>query len=192
MAIGLQNTDNTEAPSSDYPYGRVKDNPGNQTGTPANRKTLGDFHQFFARLLDQAGIAPNGLPDNDYSGFQYYEALFDVLMGGQKTKEFEIGPWDMQNSVTVAINHGLDLNKIRSVSVIVRNDDNTQNFDFLNRDVANADIFVMRAGAVNIITATQVELIRDASGNVNGFDNSNFNNTAGAYNRGWITIRYVD
>lgn len=79
MAIGIQNTDNVDAPDSDYPYGKVRDNDGTGNGTPANTKTLGDFHQYFARLLDIAGISPNGLPDNDYSGFQYFEALLKVI-----------------------------------------------------------------------------------------------------------------
>ena len=34
-----------------------------------------DIHQFFAKLMDYAGVTPNGLPDNDYSGFQLMEAL---------------------------------------------------------------------------------------------------------------------
>lgn len=79
MAIGLQNTDNIDAPGGNYPYGRVKDNDGTGNGTPANRKTLGDFHQYFARLMALAGITPNGLPENSADGFQYVTALLDVI-----------------------------------------------------------------------------------------------------------------
>jgi len=75
MARLIQHLQNTDAPSSDYPYGRVRDNTGSGNGTPANEKALGDIHQFFAKLMDEAGISANGLPDNDYSGFQLYEAL---------------------------------------------------------------------------------------------------------------------
>lgn len=59
----------------DFIYGRIKDNPGDNTGTPMNEDSFGDIFQFFARLMDQAGITPNGLPDCDYSGFQFFEAF---------------------------------------------------------------------------------------------------------------------
>lgn len=75
MAIGLQNTDNVDAPGGNYPYGKVRDNDGSGNGTPANTKTLGDFHQFFARLNALASVVPNGLPENSLNGFQYNQAL---------------------------------------------------------------------------------------------------------------------
>lgn len=76
MAIGLQNTQNVTPPDDDFPNGQVQDNNGTGNGTPANTRTLGDFHQFFAKLMRLATINPNNLPDSEYSGFQYVEALF--------------------------------------------------------------------------------------------------------------------
>lgn len=81
----LANKTNVEPPDSDYPYGRIKDNPGNNTGTPINEQVYGDFHQFFERMMaKQLGsplgdIVPNELPDSDYSGFQLFEALENVI-----------------------------------------------------------------------------------------------------------------
>lgn len=88
----LANKTNVEAPDSDYPYGRIKDNPGNNTGTPINEQVYGDIHQFFEKLMDEAGITPNELPENDYSGFQLYEALLEVTRArlGVDTIQFVI------------------------------------------------------------------------------------------------------
>lgn len=75
----LQNFPNAIPPDSDYPYGDIKDNPGNGTGTPINRETNADLHQFLARMADKAGITLNDLPDNDYTGFQFFEALEGII-----------------------------------------------------------------------------------------------------------------
>lgn len=66
---------NTIPADDDFPSGRSKDNPGNNTGTPMNEYTMGDTQQFFAKLFREAGITSNGLPDGPYGVFQYYEAF---------------------------------------------------------------------------------------------------------------------
>lgn len=71
----LANKTNVAPPDDDYPFGRIKDNPGNNTGTPINEEVYGDFHQFFEKLMAEGLVTPNDLPDNDYSGFQLYEAF---------------------------------------------------------------------------------------------------------------------
>jgi hypothetical protein len=76
--IKLENKQNVLAPNSTYPYGNIKDNPGDGTGTPVNTAVYADLHQFFASLAALAQgtgyFTPNGLPDNDVNGFQYLEA----------------------------------------------------------------------------------------------------------------------
>lgn len=71
----LQNKDFVEAPDSDYPYGRIRDKAPALRGTPVNENTYGDFHQFFEKMMDVAGVTANELPENAYSGFQMIEAL---------------------------------------------------------------------------------------------------------------------
>lgn len=181
MAIGIENTDNTDLPDSDYPYGKVRDNPGDGSGTPANTKTLGDFHQFFARLLDKAGIVANGLPDNDYSGFQYFEALLE-LMGG-KTKIIEIGDWDMDADSTKIVPHGIaDYTKIRSVRGVFKNDADTVLITIPYVSNTLNDMV-----GVNSITASDINLIRTNAGQ---FDSTNYNSTG--FNRGFLIIQYID
>ena len=66
---------NTEAPDADFPGGRLKNTVGANAGTRVNESMVGDWSQFFYKLMNEAGITPNGLPDSEYSGFQLYQAL---------------------------------------------------------------------------------------------------------------------
>jgi len=75
----LRNKTNVVPPDSDYTFGRIKDNPGDFTGTPVNELLYGDMHQFFEKLMLDSGLAANGLPENAYSGFQLNQALQAVI-----------------------------------------------------------------------------------------------------------------
>lgn len=66
---------NVDLADSDYPFGKIRDRAGATNGTPVNTEVYGDFHQFFEKLMSVAGIAANELPDNDYNGFQLFQAL---------------------------------------------------------------------------------------------------------------------
>jgi hypothetical protein len=79
MARSLENKTNVEAPDSDYPYGRIRDKTSLIPGTPFNEQVYGDIHQFFAKMFAESGLVYNELPDNDYSGFQYFEALKKII-----------------------------------------------------------------------------------------------------------------
>lgn len=78
MAIPLSSKPRTKAPDGDFIYGDIKDSTPSTPGTPVNTLTNGDFHQFFAKMSDIAGIALNGLRDCAYSGFQYFQALLGL------------------------------------------------------------------------------------------------------------------
>ena len=65
------------APDGTYPYGRVKDAPN---GTVADETMIGDTIQFTQKLMGEAGVTPNGNPDNNSAGWQIYEA-FETLVG---------------------------------------------------------------------------------------------------------------
>jgi hypothetical protein len=75
MSKGLENLVNISAPTSDYPYGNIKDNVGSGGGTPLDQISHADYHQTFRKLLSLAGITPNNLPDNVTNGYQYIQAL---------------------------------------------------------------------------------------------------------------------
>lgn len=75
MARNLALKTNVEPVDSDYPFGRIKDDDGSGNGTPVDEAVYGDFHQFFAKLFADSKLTYNNLPDNDYSGFQFIQAL---------------------------------------------------------------------------------------------------------------------
>lgn len=79
MARNLALKQNTEPADAEYPFGRIRNNPGNNTGTPVNEEVYGDFHQFFAKMFAQSGLVYNNIPDNAYDGFQYFQALLNVI-----------------------------------------------------------------------------------------------------------------
>lgn len=66
---------NHDAPDTDYPYGKIRDNNGTNNGTPVNEATYGDIHQLMARVMHYSRQTSNGLPDNDYNGFQLFDAF---------------------------------------------------------------------------------------------------------------------
>lgn len=103
MAIKKTSKPNTQSPTSTYPYGRLQDKILNvQPGTPLNRQTHEDFHEFFERLMDLAGITPNDLRENGDNGWQFIEALGrfdranDVFYNGYVTRSINsIGLGDL-------------------------------------------------------------------------------------------------
>lgn len=76
---------NVQSPDSTYPFGRVKDRTsGQNNGTPVNEAMVGDLLQFANKIMQVSedttgGDPPNGLPDNEYNGFQLYEALANII-----------------------------------------------------------------------------------------------------------------
>lgn len=64
------------APDADYPWGNIKDAP---SGTVVDTVMMTDLIQFFQKLMAAASVTPNGLPDNEANGNQFYEA-FNTLV----------------------------------------------------------------------------------------------------------------
>lgn len=87
MAIELATKLNTKTPDGEYIYGNIRDDNGTGNGTDVDTINHADFHQFFARLFAISGKTYNGLPDNDYNDFQYFEALQEIVC---KDKSFTV------------------------------------------------------------------------------------------------------
>ena len=98
-------------------------------------------------------------------------------------KVIDIGDWNMDlASGPSGIAHGLDRTKIRGISVVIRDDNDNLLYQFPRPYVLST------SGAEGAaITSTTVNLVRATGGN---FDSNAFDSTS--YNRGWITIWYVD
>jgi len=184
MAYAITDKPNTEAPSADYPFGNIKDKNGSIAGTPVNKLVYADFHQFFAKLMDLAGITANGLPDNDYSGFQLVEALLTLTV---RRKVIPIGAWNMDATATLFLAHGLDLGgagttvaNIRGVRCVIINDAESSAFEI---DYWNGTI----VGGTVAVSGTFVLLTRTIAG---FFDSADFNDTG--INRGYVIIEYFE
>lgn len=88
-------------------------------------------------------------------------------------KIIEIGDWNMDSTLEVTIPHGLTVAKIRHLSVTILDDFSRP------RDLVSSGYWYC--------DSTNITLSRTVSGL---FDGESYNSTS--YNRGWITIEYVD
>ena len=120
------------------------------------------------------------------NGNIYVESINIDNVRPTEQKIVEIGDWDMDTNQApaVALAHGIgDAEKIRSVSVMVRNDAGT--------NVLKLDFFAATTGvgqgAIGIISDTTILLTRLTGGY---FDQATFSSTS--YNRGWVTIEYIN
>ena len=169
---------NTTAPDADFPYGRFKDTVGANPGTRVNESMAGDWAQFFAKIMAEAGLTSNGLPDSEYSGWQLYEALKGVF-GGVRKKVIPIGTWNMDTTASVAVAHGLTLANIRSISFVIIDDSGTFVTNGLNPATFATD-------ASPLVSTTDVTLARRSGG---VYDDAAYDGSA---NRGYIVIDYVE
>ena len=101
-----------------------------------------------------------------------------------RQKVVAIGDWNMQTTDHLDVDTGIDTAKIRGVRGVIRRDDAIYVY-MLPYDTygGNGGQF----GAHIIYASTYVRLYRAVGGT---FDNISWNDTG--YNRGWLTIDYVD
>jgi len=80
MARKITDFDGTTAPPDSVNlYGNIKDDPG---GTRANSKSNSDLQVFAQRMMANAGVVANSLPDNATNGFQLTTALNTMISRG--------------------------------------------------------------------------------------------------------------
>lgn len=128
------------------------------------------------------------------ASYQFKRGYFDdgitvagIAQGNDVTaalhrKIIEIGAWSMDASSAVSVAHGLTLSKIRTVSVMVTNDEGTAHYPISYR-ISSADY--TPSGTV-YLTDSNVVIQRVSSGI---FNSTSFDYPTG--NRGWIVIDYV-
>ena len=116
------------------------------------------------------------------------DAVTFQSMGGLKKTIVNIGDWNMSVTIgggvnTISVNHGLTLNKIRSITGVIRSDDDLHYFPIgiFIPGLANTD-----GVQVTTVSTTQITLSSKTGG---GFDNANFDATG--FNRGYLVIEYL-
>lgn len=160
MAVGVANLVNTETPDADFPFGDLRDNPGDGSGTPVNRLMLSDPLQFFEKLMSEAGVTPSGIPDSEYSGWQLYDALRAIFPLREK---IITTTWNMDTTASIAVAHGVaNFLNIRRVDAVVLN----------NTNVAMVNIRGIADASIGFIDATEISLSRDNGG---FFDSASYN-----------------
>jgi len=112
--------------------------------------------------------------------------IFDLtnnwLANLPKIEIFDIGDWNMDETESAQIDFsGLTYSKIRSVSVLIRDDNDDNKWSFETE--ANTGV----TGSVQIDESTSLIILRRTLNGI--FDSASFNSTS--YNRGWVTVTYT-
>jgi hypothetical protein len=102
--------------------------------------------------------------------------------GTVRKKIIEIGDWNMDSTSTktVILSPAMTISKIRSVTILIISDEGTELFPF-------DYLYSTTVSGFFLVRASEIAMERTIGG---VFDSAMFDSTS--YNRGWITIEYVD
>lgn len=132
--------------------------------------------------LNSGSVAGTGLYVDAVSALSVDGIVESNAQAEMKCKMLNIGDWVMSGGGgSKSVAHGLSSGNIRSVSVIIRNDDNDEYHPIDFYSISSN----LTAGGV-YITATNIVMSNEASGQ---FDSTDYDSTS--FNRGWITIWYT-
>lgn len=180
----LQNKPSVKPPDADFPFGRIKDKVGSNTGTPINEAVYGDFHQFFEKLMNEAGLTANELPESEYAGFQLMTALVRMF-GKLRRVVYEIGAWNMDTDGIKIVSTDVVFAKVRGFSFLIISDAGTEIYS--NGQTVSGGNAELECAAAGSDTSTEltITLARTTGG---FFDSSSFDD--GTMNRGYVIVEY--
>ena len=182
--IKLIDKPNTQAPDSDFPFGNIKDKVGSNPGTPLNKLVYADMHQFFEKLMFEAGVTPNGLPESEYAGFQLMTALVRMF-GKMRRAVYEIGGWDMDADASKIVSTEIVFTKVRGISFLIKNDSGDNVFpNGFTQSGFTSDVEAA-AGGTDASGDLSIFMSRTPSGT---FDSTDFNDVS--VNRGFVIVDY--
>jgi hypothetical protein len=159
-----------------FPNGRIKDNPGDGTGTPVDERVYGDIHETFAFLLRRFGIPYNNIPDNTSNGYQLAEGI--SALPTKNDKLLTVGPF---NSTTLSVDTkigSLDTNEVflcrtttgfnASLATIRGNDNNTKALTITGEFFANEFVYLINFASdvrlLRVFTANNLDSSVDGLG----------------------------
>lgn len=193
----LQNKTNVDAPDDDYPFGRARNNPGNRTGTPVDEELLGDILQFFEKMFNASGLVANEMPDNDYAGFQLYEALQTILTARATSGVYTPG---LTNSLNVTSSDPEELQYLRVGNVVtvsghfalVVTVNNTDSAVEIDLPIPSNFTSSRQAGGAGVyFGAGERSLVKIGADNATGKVRFEFETTAGAGNNRTISFSFT-
>ena len=190
MAIKLEDEYTYAEPATaEYPGGSFKNasTPTGADATPLEKRWANDILGFLDALMVEAGLVHSGAPDTALVS-QRLQALMAILaaadvdrVDGVHIKVIDIGDWNMDTTSSVSVAHGLTASKIRNISAMIRPDDLAGLYSL------TTDYNMIDASGTIGQFGDNIVLKRASS---SFFDGTGFDSTS--FNRGWITIWYVD
>lgn len=103
-----------------------------------------------------------------------YMELNATIVNQARTEVVELGDWNMDMTTSINVAHGLVYENIIGAVVLVRNDADTA------RDTGGGVV-------VGAIDSTNIAIVRVPGSK---FDNTDYDSTS--YNRGWLTVTYMN
>ncbi len=99
----------------------------------------------------------------------------------------QTGVWNMTSTDSINIPHGLaDIDKIKTLSLFIRNDDGSERYDFLGEYANIGSDKTGRSGFVAYIDSTNIVVTRVSATDGGIFYGSSFDSVS--INRGYLTI----
>ena len=105
---------------ANYPNARIRNNSGSNDGTPISESVYGDFHETAAKMMREANMTYNDLPDNVSNGYQLFEANKRIA-----TKNDYVGSATIQGVDTIYFDTPLDCFKVNESMIFNVNFDST-------------------------------------------------------------------
>lgn len=99
-----------------------------------------------------------------------------------RMKVVDVGVWNMVSTASVEVAHGLDIDQILGVTVLIRNDGDTVRQMVTGYDAGTDDGYISQISSTHITVARKTGGIFDSV----GYD------SAGSYNRGYAVIFYFN
>jgi hypothetical protein len=106
------NIDNSDLVN--FPNGRIKDNDGTGDGTPVNRLIYSDLHEFFAKLMREAGISYNALPESEGNGYQLIAALMNFASKNNYLQPLNVASVVISGVTTNVLSLGLKISTLKA------------------------------------------------------------------------------
>lgn len=210
----LEDVNNTDPISSDYPHGKVRDKSLTDSGTSVTESLIGDLITTLEKIKSESKISANHLPDNETNGYQLLEALFATFQKniGVSDSITLDDPNTLATSAAVFKAGGAGIPQVRTAYIYIgvwdmRTDASKiiSNNTFKTYKVLGVQAFVnqdLRYGVKPI----DYEYANKPSGSISYNNNGTFsllrtsdgrfkvdeNNYQGSGNRGYILVHYID
>ena len=134
MAIKLINKDRVIS-DAEYPFGKIvnESSPGRGDGVPVNAAVYQDFHQVWAKILDESGQGYSGQVDNGTTRNDYFDGLTKWI--GLSVRALNFSATSVGDDVTVGVS---ELTLVNG-NITLPSDGITRSIQVIGKIVVNRD-----------------------------------------------------